>query len=173
MFKLREIERKDVKTINKWRNDEELIACLGAPFRFISEAVDEAWYDNYMRVRSSTVRLAIVREGNVDDILGLISLVNINTINGTAELHIMIGDKENRGKGMGTFAVKSVIEHAFNNMNLRRIELVALENNTPAIALYEKCGFIKEGLKRLSHLKNGKYVNTIIMGLLKDEYNNL
>ena len=170
MFKLREIEKEDIKTINKWRNDPELIACLGAPFRFISEAVDEAWYDNYMRVRNTTIRLSIVREDNPDRILGLISLVDINYINGVAELHIMIGDKENRGKGMGTFAVTSLIEHAFNNMNLRRLELLVLEENIAAIALYTKCGFVKEGIKRLSHLKRGRYVNTIIMGLLKEDY---
>ena len=170
MFKLREIERKDVKAINNWRNDAELIACLGAPFRFVSEAVDEAWYDNYMKVRNSTIRLSIVKEENEDKILGLISLVNINYINGTAELHITIGDKENRGKGMGTFAVKSVIEHAFMNMNLRRIELLVLEENAAAIALYTKCGFVQEGVKRLSHLKCGKYVNTVMMALLKEDY---
>ena len=40
MFHLRELERKDLPTINKWRNNPELIALLGAPFRYINLDVD-------------------------------------------------------------------------------------------------------------------------------------
>ena len=45
MYKLRELERKDLKKINSWRNDEEIIALLGAPYRFINQEVDEKWYE--------------------------------------------------------------------------------------------------------------------------------
>ena len=45
MYKLRELEREDIKRINKWRNDPYLIACLGAPYRFINEDVDSDWYE--------------------------------------------------------------------------------------------------------------------------------
>lgn len=167
MYRLRELERVDLERINKWRNDPYLIACLGAPYRFINEDVDQRWYDKYLNTRSNSVRCAIVDE--TDEILGLISLMDIDSINRSASLHIMIGGHENRGKGIGTFAVQAMIDHAFNNLNLRRIELGVLENNIPAIRLYEKCGFIKEGLKRESNYKNGRYVGLIMMGLLREE----
>lgn len=48
MYKLRELERKDLEQINKWRNDPELIELLGAPYRFINLEVDTKWYENYM-----------------------------------------------------------------------------------------------------------------------------
>jgi hypothetical protein len=67
----------------------------------------------------------------------------------------------------------STLTYQSGALNLRRIELLVLEDNVPAIRLYTKCGFVKEGLKRLSHFKRGTYVNTIIMGLLKDEYSNI
>lgn len=104
------------------------------------------------------------------DILGLISLVDINYVNRSGELHIMIGDSKNRGKGIGTFAVKAMLDHAFDNLNLRRIELGVLETNSPAIKLYEKTGFVKEGVKRSSVYKNGQYVSMIMMAVLKEEY---
>ena len=47
--------------------------------------------------------------------IGLISLVSIDYMNQSAELHIMIGDTNNQGKGAGTFAVRAMLEHAFNN----------------------------------------------------------
>ena len=41
MYKLRELERKDLIIINSWRNDYELIEQLGAPFRYINLEVDQ------------------------------------------------------------------------------------------------------------------------------------
>jgi RimJ/RimL family protein N-acetyltransferase len=60
MIYLREIKRSDVKALNKWRNDPELISYLGAPFRFINIETDEAWFASYQKSRSSQVRCAIV-----------------------------------------------------------------------------------------------------------------
>lgn len=125
--------------------------------------------DKYLGSRNNSVRCVIYDTEHEEEILGLISLLNINYINRTAELHIMIGDSKNHGKGIGTFAVKHMLSHAFNNLNLRRIELGVLENNIPAIKLYEKIGFSKEGIKRESNYKNGKYISMVIMGVLKDE----
>ena len=81
----------------------------------------------------------------------------------------MIGDNENREKGIGTFAVNEMIKHAFYNLNLRRIELGVLENNLPAIRLSEKTGFVREGVKRESNYKNGQYVSMIIMAILRED----
>ena len=171
MYKLRELEREDLRRINRWRNDADLISCLGAPYRYVNEDVDSAWYENYLHARGNSVRCAIVDSEKEDEVLGLISLLSINHINRSAELHIMIGDSECRGKGIGTFAVNAMIRHAFDNLNLRRIELGVLDINQIAIRLYEKNGFIKEGIKRNSNYKNGKYVSMIMMGLLKEEWN--
>lgn len=170
MYKLRELEREDLTKINKWRNDPDLISCLGAPYRYINEDVDREWYDKYLHARGNSVRCAIVDVNNENEVLGLISLLSINYINRSAELHIMIGGISNRGKGIGTYAVKAMITHAFDNLNLRRIELGVLETNIPAIKLYEKTGFVHEGIKRKSNYKNGEYVSMIIMGLLKEEW---
>ncbi len=171
MYKLRELERGDLDKIKSWRNDAYLIACLGAPYRYVNEDVENAWYDNYLHARNNSVRCAIVDvNGEEETLLGLISLLNINYINRSGELHIMIGNTVNRGKGIGTYAVQAMVSHAFMNMNLRRIELSVLESNAVAIHLYEKCGFVREGLKRKSNYKNNAYVNMVIMGLLKEEW---
>ena len=168
MYRLREIERKDLVEINQWRNDPELIECLGAPFRYINLNVDEKWFDNYMNSRSSTVRCAIVSEE--DRILGLVSLVSIDNIHRSAELHIMIGARENQGKGLGSFAVKEMLVHAFNNLNLHRVCLSVLETNLRAQHFYEKMGFTREGIKRSSNYKNGKYSDMFMYSILENEF---
>lgn len=170
MFKLRELEKRDIEIINKWRNKGEVIDKLGAPFRYINTDVDYKWFENYMNNRNNTVRCAIVAEDDV--IIGLISLTNIDYLNQNAKLHIMIGESNNQGKGIGTFAVKEMLKHAFMNMNLYRVELQVLESNIIAQKLYEKVGFKKEGVKRSCVYKNGDFVNMHEYSILKSEFLN-
>lgn len=169
MYKLRELERKDLKLINIWRNDSELIECLGAPYRYINMQTDEKWFDNYMNHRNSQVRCAIVSAED-DTILGLVSLTGIDHMNQTATFHIMIGDPKNQGKGIGTFGVQEMVKHAFLNLNIRRIELSVIEENKRAQNLYEKNGFKYEGCKRKARFKNGKFINVFLYSLLYEEY---
>lgn len=98
MYRLRELERRDLETINNWRNDPDLIAQLGAPFRYINLDVDVRWFENYMSNRSGTVRCAIVEDGK-EEILGLVSLTDIDSLNQSAVLHIMIGERKKSGHG--------------------------------------------------------------------------
>ena len=171
MLKLRELERKDIQEINIWRNQYELINMLGAPFRYINSEVDMKWFEDYMGSRGNAVRCAIVEKEN-DRILGLVSLTNIDFINRSAQFHIMIGLEENQNKGLGTFALKEMLRHAFYNMNLERVELTVLESNKRARHLYEKHGFVQEGIKRHSIYKNGRYADMVMYAALKNEYEN-
>lgn len=167
MYQLRELEKRDLTKINSWRNNSELIAMLGAPFRYINLDVDIRWYEDYMINRGNAVRCAVIEEGR-DEIIGLVSLTSIDYINQSAELHIMIGECQDRGKGAGTFAVKAILDHAFWNMNLQRVGLSVLESNKPAIHLYEKCGFVYEGRKRKAKFKNGQFVDMLQYGILRE-----
>lgn len=168
MYKLRELEKKDLISINSWRNDKEIISNLGAPFRFINQEVDEKWYDNYMQSRFNTIRCAITKNDN-DDIIGLISLTNIDYINRNAVLHLMIGSNF-QGCGAGTFAINEMLNHAFNDYGLKRIELEVLSNNKRAIHVYEKCGFVKEGTKQKAVFKNGEFLDMHIYACLNNSY---
>lgn len=168
MYKLREVEREDIPIINTWRSSKELVDYLGAPFRYINKEVDYKWFDNYMANRGANIRCSIIDEKN--DIIGLVSLTNIDRINQSATFHIMIGDKNNREKGAGHFAINEMLRHAFLDMNLNRIELTVLESNKRAIEIYKKVGFKEEGVKRKALYKNGKFVDVVIMAILKEEF---
>lgn len=170
MYKLREIEKKDIKTINQWRRDRELQGFLGGGFRYINEDVDLQWYERYLNSRANNVRCAII-DTNKDELIGVCYLLNIDYVNMSGEIHIMIGDNKSRGKGAGTFAMVEMIKHGFYDLNLRRIELEVLEDNNKAFHLYSKLGFVKEGIKREAVYKNGRYLNVFLMGLLKEEFN--
>ena len=75
-------------------------------------------------------------------------------------------------KGLGYKAYKEFIPFIFKKYNLHKISLEVLENNYKAFNLYKKIGFTHEGTKREEVFKNGEYINSIIMSLLKKEFNN-
>lgn len=168
MYKLRELARGDIPEINRWRNDPDLIGCLGAPFRFINRDVDEKWYDGYLAGRKNAVRCSILNDN--DQLIGLISLVSIDDVHRSAEIHIMIGSSDDRNAGAGTFAVRTMLDHAFLNLNLHRVELSVLATNERAIRFYEKLGFVREGTKRKAKFKKGQYVDLLIYAILREEY---
>ena len=80
MYKLRELERKDMPIVNLWGRDSELIHFLGSPFRYINSDVDDKFFDSYMSSRNNTIRCAIVSDTS-DVIKGLVTLANINHFN--------------------------------------------------------------------------------------------
>ena len=96
-------------------------------------------------------------------------LAGIDHLRQSATLHIMIGSSKNRGRGMGTFAVLSMLRHAFYDLNLHRVELSVLATNEAAIGMYEKCGFSREGTRRQACYKQGKFVDMYEYGILRGE----
>ena len=83
---------------------------------------------------------------------------------------IFIGEKEGRDRGIGTEAINLILEYGFNYLNLNSIKLDVMEFNSRAIACYKKCGFKEMGRRRQCNYINGKYYDTILMDILKEEF---
>lgn len=169
LIKLRELEKKDIAQINIWRNDKEVINHLGNNFSFISERVDELWFENYVQNRDKSVRLAII-DIKTGTYIGNVYLTGIHHINRSAEFSIFIGNKKYWSKGYGYEATMKVLEHGFIDLNLNRIYLSVLDSNERAVNLYKKIGFKKEGILKEAIYKNSRYHDLILMALLKRQF---
>ena len=169
MIRLRELERNDVPVINRWRQDREITASLGAPHRHIGIEVDERWFEAYLQRRGTDVRCAICRD-DVNEPVGLVSLTGIDPVHKHAELHILLGDRASHGQGIGTEATRAMVSHGFRDLNLHRIYLFVLDSNAAARRMYEKVGFRHEGTLRESAFKDGRYEDVHLMGLLQSEF---
>lgn len=75
-----------------------------------------------------------------------------------------------RGQGIGTEALRQLIEFAFVRRNLRRLHLVVIASNAAAIRAYRKLGFVEEGRRREHCWVRGAYEDEVIMGLLRSEW---
>jgi RimJ/RimL family protein N-acetyltransferase len=78
--------------------------------------------------------------------------------------------KEYWNNGFGTDAMKALVHYLFYTMNVNRIQLDTWSGNERAIRSYEKLGFVVEGRLRNDAFIDGKYYDTMIMGLLKKEF---
>lgn len=93
--------------------------------------------------------------------------------NKKADWGIIIGDKSYWGQGYGTDVLRTILKFCFNKLKLNRVELSVYPKNIAGFKCYTKCGFKEEGIKRKSIMKRGKYLDEIIMGILKEDYKKL
>lgn len=99
------------------------------------------------------------------------SLSRIDRKNKSARIsRLLVGDPEVRGKGYGRQIMQELLRIGFDTLKMHRITLAVYDYNVSAIALYESCGFSKEGLMRDSSLLDGKYYSVYEMSILEDEW---
>jgi len=113
-------------------------------------------------------RFDIVLLDNV--LIGHISIHDIDHFNRTAFFGIIIGEKEHRGKGYGTEAVRLILNYGFKTLNLNNIMLSVHEDNHAAKTCYKKIGFKEAGRRREWVFKDGKYIDKIYMDILAREF---
>ncbi|TDR73295.1 GNAT family N-acetyltransferase [Paludibacterium purpuratum] len=72
-----------------------------------------------------------------------------------------------QGQGIGGRLLAAAIDMADNWLNLSRLELEVFTDNQPAIALYQKYGFVIEGESAQFAFRNGEYVDVYHMARLR------
>ena len=169
MIRLRELERVDIPVINRWRQNRSLTATIGAPHRHIGIEVDERWFEAYLQRRGTDIRCAICTDEE-QELVGLTSLTSIDPVHKHAEYHMLLGDRAAHGRGIGTFATREMVRHAFLDLNLHRVYVFILESNPAARRMCEKAGFRLEGTMRQAAFKDGSYQDVHLLGVLRSEF---
>jgi RimJ/RimL family protein N-acetyltransferase len=174
--RFRAVERGDLPAFVKWLNDPEVQQGIMIHHPF-SQAEEENWYEGMIKNPIDEHVMGIeAREHDTEDgeerwkLIGSLAFNQIEWRNRAAEFGIMIGDKDYWNRGYGTEAVRLLVNHGFSTLNLNRIFLRVFENNPRAIRAYEKAGFVHEGRLRQAEFRDGKYIDVLIMSILKDEF---
>lgn len=115
----------------------------------------------------TVVRLVMVAE---DRVIGDINLFEIDMRNRSARLGLSIWRAEDRNRGYGSDAVTALVRWGFRELSLHRIELSVDPANARAIRVYEKIGFVREGIRREAHYADGRFGDDLLMGLLDHEF---
>jgi len=102
-------------------------------------------------------------------VVGAIELRKTRPEHRLGEVGILIG-REYWGRGYGTDAMRALCRFAFEQMDLRRISLEVMEFNIRAIRSYGRVGFVAEGRLRQDTYLEGHYYDTVVMGLLREDF---
>jgi putative acetyltransferase len=85
----------------------------------------------------------------------------------TAELDLLAVHDAWAGRGIGRALVAAMLDIADNWLNLKRVGVTAFADNAAAIALYEKFGFVREGVRRADAFRHGGFADAVPMGRVR------
>lgn len=157
---LRALSIEDMEPIRKWRNSS--LHTLRTPFELTAEQQEE-WYRNEICNRNSRSRFYAVcaemithnpiESIETTELVGYGGIENIQWENRIGEISLLINPTY-RGHGVGTSAAVSIINRAFNDLNLHTVYAECYENNQ-AIAFWRKVYNAFGGTE--AYLPNRKY----------------
>ncbi len=169
-IRLRAISKDDLPQYIVWLNDPDVFrnTSLFAP---LSMEQEEQWYRDTLAHPVEEQPLAIeVKTDGGWKLVGNVGLMNFDQRIRSAEIGIFIGDKSYWDKGYGTEAMQLILGFGFGSVNLNRIYLRVFETNPRGIHCYENVGFQLEGRMRQAHYLDGKYIDVLLMSILKNEW---
>jgi len=139
--RLRHKELKDARNDHAWQTDAELARLDAAPVLNLSLREYLSIYPEELRHYASLNRHPFAIETLDGRHIGNCVYYNINKIKGEAEVGVMIGERSYWDKGYGADALTTLVNHIFQQTNLKRVFLKTLDWNKRAQRCFRKCGF--------------------------------
>ena len=171
--RLRAVEKADLPKIWQWRNDDEVMYYWVFPGFTISMAELEQRFARYAQVFEPT-QVPRFREFIVETLdgtaIGIMAYMHLGIRHRHAEVIIQLGEKDCWGQGYGTDAMMAFLDYLFNELNLNLVYLHTQPYNPRAIASYEKCGFVREGVLRQWYFVKGQYHDSYLMSILRQDF---
>jgi RimJ/RimL family protein N-acetyltransferase len=169
-IRLRHVEQADLPRFVEWLNDPEVRHGLSI-YLPLSQIEEEQWFEKMLKHPPDEQPLAI--EIQAEDgwaLVGNSGFFELDWRNRSAELGVFIGDKSHWNQGYGTDVMRLLLRHGFTTLNLHRIYLHVFEDNRRAIRAYEKAGFTHEGRLRQAEFRDGRYMDVLLLSVLRPEW---
>src|SRR3979409_1057553 len=127
---LRPFEMSDREAYKRWRADADPMATAEFGYR---APLSDAEVDSYIGARADQQGKPdyqfVICMLDDDKAIGNIMLVGHDPRRRSAELGIVIGEGDYRGKGYGTDAINALLDFAFGELGLERVFLGTLSGN--------------------------------------------
>ena len=164
---LRPLEPEDIDTLYTWDCDHELNILAGWSRRQGMAAFRQFQEQRMMEPPENVETFGIQVQGQL---VGYVQLALIDHQERRAAVGILIGERAMWGRGIGSTALRILLDYAFTVQGLERIYAEIYSFNIRSAHLMEKVGFQREGMLRQHEIHNGARQDMIIFGILKTEF---
>jgi len=123
-------------------------------------------------------QLAVTDDGEAGELLviehrgivvGGVRWVRVNRRSRIADVRTLMLEPAVRGRGLATAAVRELASRLVEQRGMHRIEAEVYGFNAPAQRVFERAGFVREGVRRRAYDRAGEWQDGIRFGLLADE----
>jgi [ribosomal protein S5]-alanine N-acetyltransferase len=101
--------------------------------------------------------------------VGNIKVGPVDSRHRTADLGLLIGEKECWGRGYGTEAITLATELAFERLDLRKLTASCYGENAGSAAAFRKAGWTDEGRRPAQFLLDGEPQDQLLFGIVRDD----
>ncbi|AVM00282.1 spermidine acetyltransferase [Gordonia iterans] len=161
---LRTLERADIPFVHGLFNDPEVMR-----YWFVEPTHSlAAMEDQYTRrMHDESERRFVIDDGGRR--CGIVELVSIDLRHRNCEFQIIV-DPECQGRGYAGAATRAALRYAFAVLNLHKVYLLVDNENKAAIHVYEKAGFVTEGVLRQEYFADGAYQDVTRMAIFQRDF---
>jgi RimJ/RimL family protein N-acetyltransferase len=168
-IRLRPLAVSDVDNMMTWVNDPEIVGNFAAFSGRAFTREEELAYVERMLASDADRVFAIERI--VDGAyLGNVGIHQIHWRSRVGRLACIIGSRSEMGKGHGSAAIRAVLEWAFAVGELHKVWLMCFRENERARAIYQRLGFVEEGILREEYLHGDRWRDMVRMSMLDREW---
>jgi RimJ/RimL family protein N-acetyltransferase len=164
---LRPLTLGDVPALTPMLLDAEVARLTGSHAGVPDEARLRAWYATRAD-RDDRLDLAVV-ERATGECVGEAVLNGWDAHNESCNFRIALVPGA-VGRGLGTEATRLIVGYGFDTLGLHRISLEVFASNPRARRVYEKAGFVAEGVLRDALLWEGERIDAVVMSVLASEW---
>lgn len=164
---LRRLTLDDAPAIYAYASDPEV-----AQFTLWTAHTDEDFTRKFLTdlTQPTVLSWAIVwREST--EVVGMVFFHSLNRRHGRAELAFNLARRFWK-RGIATEAATAVLEFAFQQLMLNRVEATCMRNDLGSRRVLEKLGMTHEGVMRQSHRRHDGFHDMDLFSLLRDERGN-
>ncbi len=162
------LRRESIPQYLRWMNDFATTRTLAVQPRPMTLEQETAWYEQ-AATNEHEHNFSIIERGS-GRVVGNCGMFDVLLPHRRAEVGILIGEPDARGRGYGTEAMRLLVDYAFTAAGMHSLMLWVYEFNPAARRCYEKVGFREVGRRRESRWFNGRYWDEIAMDILATEF---
>ncbi|RSS71554.1 GNAT family N-acetyltransferase [Streptomyces sp. WAC06273] len=164
---LRPFTEADAAHMGEIIGDPEVRRFTGSPGHELTPELLRSWYGS-RSAQPDRLDLAVTDPAD-GEVLGEVVLHAWVPEERSCTFRTLIGAR-GRGRGIGTEATRLIVGYAFEELGLHRVQLDAYAFNDRALRVYEKVGFVREGVRREVERRDGVWVDEVLMAVLDHEW---